>query len=110
MEAGNDVQPLKHSFLQLISNKMDKRDVILCSASALTASTVAVLVYRYFSQRSKNVYETEKLVQEYLIFHYGKPREVLSYNYGPADALDFPVRCADVCRKFSEVSDFTWHP
>ncbi|KAK3750708.1 hypothetical protein QZH41_017262 [Actinostola sp. cb2023] len=81
---------------------MDKRDVIICSASALTASTVAVLLYRYFSQRRKNVYETDKLVNEYLIFHFGKPREVLSYNFGPVDALDFPLRCAEVCIQNAE--------
>lgn len=83
---------------------MNKRDVILCGASAVTASTLAVLLYRYLSRRTE-VYETDKLVHEYLMFHYGKPKEVLSYNYGPKDALDFPQRCAHVCSKYAEVSD-----
>jgi len=42
---------------------------------------------------SANVYETRKLVDEYLVFHYGRPEEVLPWKQGPRDALDFPVRC-----------------
>ncbi|MDB4425604.1 methyltransferase domain-containing protein, partial [Akkermansiaceae bacterium] len=39
-----------------------------------------------------DVYETERYVGEYLLFHYGKPKEILPWEHGPAAALDFPVR------------------
>lgn len=42
-------------------------------------------------------YETEKLLNEYLLFHYGTPEEILPYPYGPRDATDFPVRCVSEC-------------
>jgi putative 4-mercaptohistidine N1-methyltranferase len=44
-----------------------------------------------------NPYETDKLVNEYLLFHYGTAQEVLPYAWGPADALDYPVRCVSEC-------------
>lgn len=39
-----------------------------------------------------DVYETERYVGEYLLFHYGNPNEILPWAGGPIDALDFPVR------------------
>jgi putative 4-mercaptohistidine N1-methyltranferase len=44
-----------------------------------------------------NPYETDKLLNEYLLFHYGKPSDVLPHAFGPADALDYPVRCVSEC-------------
>lgn len=43
---------------------------------------------------SDNLYETPKLVGEYLLFHYGKPHEILPPEApdGMAAALDFAVR------------------
>eukprot|EP01134_Creolimax_fragrantissima_P007690 CFRG7690T1 len=45
----------------------------------------------------ENIYETACLVNQYLVFHYGKPSEVCGYANGPKDALDFPVRVAAEC-------------
>ena len=39
-----------------------------------------------------NIYETPKLLAEYLLFHYGKDDEVLPWGFGPKDALNFAVR------------------
>lgn len=39
-----------------------------------------------------NLYETQRLVDEYLLFHYGQDHEILPWENGPADALRFPVR------------------
>jgi len=39
-----------------------------------------------------NPYETRKLVDEYLLFHYGTDDEVLPYADGPTGALRFAVR------------------
>ena len=44
-----------------------------------------------------NPYETDKLLGEYLLFHYGTPEEVLPWDFGPSSALDYPVRCVSEC-------------
>lgn len=38
------------------------------------------------------VYESDRYVDEYLLFHFGKPNQILPWGMGPAEALDFPVR------------------
>ena len=40
-----------------------------------------------------NVYETDLLVNEYLLFHYGTAEDQLPYAFGPKEALFYPVRC-----------------
>jgi putative 4-mercaptohistidine N1-methyltranferase len=42
---------------------------------------------------SKNIYESELLVDQYLLFHYGTAEDQLPYLFGPRDALFYPVRC-----------------
>src|SRR5215207_1682514 len=44
-----------------------------------------------------NPYETDKLLREYLLFHYGKPEEILPWPSGPRDALEYPQRCVREC-------------
>jgi putative 4-mercaptohistidine N1-methyltranferase len=39
-----------------------------------------------------NPYESDRLLHEYLLFHYGAPDEVLPWPGGPRDALGFAVR------------------
>ena len=39
-----------------------------------------------------NIYETERLLHEYLLFHYGSAEEVLPWTFGPREALGFAVR------------------
>lgn len=38
------------------------------------------------------IYESEKILAEYLLFHYGSPEEVLGWPEGPVSALDFTSR------------------
>ncbi len=38
------------------------------------------------------VYESDQYVGEYLLFHYGKAKEILPWEKGPREALDFPLR------------------
>ena len=58
------------------------------------------------SQHSKfkpshvNIYETRRLLDEYLLFHYGADHEVLPWEQGPRTALGFAVRTV------SELTDF----
>lgn len=40
-----------------------------------------------------NLYETDKLVQEYLLLHYGGAEQNMPWAFGPREALDFPARC-----------------
>ncbi len=42
-------------------------------------------------------YETDSALSQYLLFHYGTPEETLSFPEGPAEALNFPVRCVSEC-------------
>lgn len=39
-----------------------------------------------------NIYETERLLDEYLLFHYGEDDEVLPWAFGPREALGFARR------------------
>ncbi|MGB0743352.1 MAG: putative 4-mercaptohistidine N1-methyltransferase [Opitutales bacterium] len=43
---------------------------------------------------SANPYESDELLQQYLVFHYGTLEEQFPYAFGGSDALDFPKRCA----------------
>ena len=43
---------------------------------------------------SGQVYEDPQILNEYLLLHYGAPREQMPYAFGPLDAVEFPVRCA----------------
>ena len=44
-----------------------------------------------------NPYETDRLLAEYLLFHYGTPEEILPWSFGPMGALDFAVRVVSEC-------------
>lgn len=51
-----------------------------------------------------NLYETRRLLDEYLLFHYGTAQEVLPWAEGPQSALGFAVRTV------TELADFTRRP
>jgi putative 4-mercaptohistidine N1-methyltranferase len=42
-----------------------------------------------------NDYESDALLSEYLLLHYGDEDDGMPYAFGPRDALDFPQRCVD---------------
>ena len=44
----------------------------------------------------ENSYETDRALNEYLLFHYGEPAEILPYTFGPHDALNFHARCVEL--------------
>jgi putative 4-mercaptohistidine N1-methyltranferase len=44
-----------------------------------------------------NIYESDRLLAEYLLFHYGTAYEILPHATGPRDALFFPARCVSEC-------------
>ena len=39
------------------------------------------------------MYETDELLAQYLLLHYGKKEDVLPWTFGPFAALDYPARC-----------------
>jgi len=49
-------------------------------------------------------YESEQVLSEYLLFHYGKAEEILPYDFGPAEALDYPARVVRECIQVSRLS------
>lgn len=51
-----------------------------------------------------NIYETRRLLDEYLLFHYGAPQEVLPWENGPREALGFAVRTV------TDLADFALKP
>ena len=44
-----------------------------------------------------NFYETDRAVSEYLLFHYGHTDEILPYEFGPLNSLNYPERCVTSC-------------
>jgi putative 4-mercaptohistidine N1-methyltranferase len=40
-----------------------------------------------------NIYETDLLLNQYLLFHYGTAEDQFPYAFGPGDALFYPSRC-----------------
>lgn len=42
-----------------------------------------------------NVYESDKLVAEYLLFHFGEAEQILPWSAGPREALEFPARIVE---------------
>tara|TARA_B100001093_G_scaffold143443_3_gene135936 strand:- start:510 stop:1259 length:750 start_codon:yes stop_codon:yes gene_type:complete len=41
-----------------------------------------------------DTYESEALLNQYLLFHYGTAKDQFPYDFNISEAFDFPVRCA----------------
>ena len=54
------------------------------------------------SSHGQSVYETDKAVAEYLMFHYAKPEELLPYAKGPFEAVDFAAKTAILSANWAE--------
>ncbi len=50
-----------------------------------------------------NPYESDRILAEYLLFHYGSAKDILPWPDGPAAALDFPRRCAEQGPDFDQL-------
>jgi putative 4-mercaptohistidine N1-methyltranferase len=44
-------------------------------------------------------YESPQMLADYLLFHYGEDQDVMPWDFGPKDALQYPARCAAICQK-----------
>ena len=52
-----------------------------------------------------NSYESDELLQQYLVFHYAKYQDQFPYPFGGSDALGFPERCVSEGIDHSLVSE-----
>lgn len=45
------------------------------------------------TERRQLLYESDPIVDQYLLFHYGRAEDQLPYSFGPVNALFYPIRC-----------------
>ena len=71
------------------------RQFCLLSYRKMSSSSAAQV--RSTAASGSQVYESERAVHEYMLFHYGRETDHMPFESGPKDALNFPARCANVC-------------
>jgi putative 4-mercaptohistidine N1-methyltranferase len=81
----------------MLRNLISKPNLIKLSKRLL--STQNINVVRSTSSSGSGVYESKRAVYEYLLTHYGHPKDQMPYSFGPIDALNFPARSAQYCIK-----------
>jgi putative 4-mercaptohistidine N1-methyltranferase len=69
----------------------------------MNSSTTLVTQSSDSASACSNPYETERILREYLLFHYGSAQEVVGYPFAPVDALEYPVRCVRQCVDVSKL-------
>lgn len=68
-------------------------------AAAYKALKMKIDKSQLSKEKSENVYESEKLLNEYLMFHYGGPEINCLHDNVPKNGFDFPVKIAEICVK-----------
>jgi putative 4-mercaptohistidine N1-methyltranferase len=58
-------------------------------------------IVRSTAASGSQIYESSRAVSEYIQFHFGEPTDLMPYSFGPKDALNFPQRTADICKKYA---------
>ena len=51
----------------------------------------------------RELYESQRYLNEYLLFHYGEPADVIPWDFGPREAAGFAARCVSDCIELSAV-------
>ncbi|XP_074651406.1 uncharacterized protein LOC141906103 [Tubulanus polymorphus] len=81
---------------------LDHKTIAMTSL-AVSTGIAMYSTYKYLRLRrqnsQENVYESQKSLNEYLVFHYGTPKDLMKWDFGPQDC-DFPKRCADICIEY----------
>jgi putative 4-mercaptohistidine N1-methyltranferase len=54
---------------------------------------------------AENPYETQELLAQYLLFHFGSEANQLPHEGGPREALNYPVRCISECLDASRLPE-----
>ena len=99
---------LQYVILAYFTRVMDtyKGRLLVCSGIAGLIGG-GLLLWRWWEKRtSYNHYEQEECVDQYMAFHYTSPSDYIAFSFGPKDALDFPARCVELCKKHKSVSSF----
>ncbi|CAI8036503.1 hypothetical protein GBAR_LOCUS20447 [Geodia barretti] len=82
------------------------RDMLKCGLLAgLGAGVLGSGIYWLWKRTREtppNPYEDERMNHMYMAFHYTPPDEYLVHPNGPITALDFPLRCAQLCGKHQQ--------
>lgn len=75
--------------------------------SALTLGTgvTAILWGWRRTKKDENAYETERMVNQYMAFHYAPADEYFVFDIGPKEDVDFPKRCAELCIRHRKVRE-----
>ncbi|XP_078001289.1 uncharacterized protein LOC144453801 [Glandiceps talaboti] len=86
----------------LASFTWDNRHFFVAAAFAASAgvsvySTYKLLNYDKEKKQRENVYESQKILNEYLAFHFQQSDGVFRWEFTPKDALDYPRRVAEEC-------------
>ncbi len=86
---------------------MDRQVLLVSGASVIGLAGLfggGLLLSKWLKSRNReeNQYETDKSLNEYMAFHYTSSAEYVSFS-APQDALDFPLRCAELCMKNKSV-------
>jgi putative 4-mercaptohistidine N1-methyltranferase len=50
-----------------------------------------------------NPYENDKILGEYLLFHFGKEHQIMPWSFGPQNGCHFPLRTVDELVDFSSI-------
>jgi len=64
---------------------------VRCASQCATGAAV-----RSTASSGSQVYESERAVSEYLLFHFGADSDMMPYSFGPKEALNFPQRLAEL--------------
>ncbi len=48
-------------------------------------------------EKTTSIYESQTLLEQYLLFHYGSDEDLMPFAFGPKDSLHFPVKCIQQC-------------
>jgi SAM-dependent methyltransferase len=85
MEPGVNREAIKYSLLAGLGAG------VLCGG--------AYWLWKKLKTEPTNPYEEGRMNHVYMAFHYTPAEEYLAHSSGPATALDFPRRCAQLCSK-----------
>lgn len=88
--------------------ELDKRSVVAGTllGIGITGGGIVVLKWWRRQEAKSNPYETKTLIDQYLAFHYCPDDEYITYTLAPKEALGFPKRCAELCRRHFNVCPY----
>nr|XP_039263367.1 uncharacterized protein LOC120339330 isoform X1 [Styela clava] len=92
----------------LLSSEFAIKKYFVGAAFVIGGGLTFAAAYNYASSQcvlfnqlpnEENKYETKKILNEYMMFHYGDRETICKHVSAPLDGYDFPVRCAQLCVK-----------